>query len=303
MRKTWFQIARIALPLVTLAAFYAALFLFSVKRARVSSPPRPVLTAEQSKALLARSKSLIGEGNYREALQPSLLLYGAYPENHIYIEQVAEIYEHLGDYAHAAQYWEKYLDHAPRPETGCPQIGDDYWKQGEAGEQKAIAAYERCVKLDPTNPDAVFYLAHALEKSDDLDRAASVYQQGIKMSPNYVDLRLGLARVWVQQGKYPEAQEAAQQVLDNSPNNVDALLVMGLSYMREHDLKKAKKYLTKGVKISDSYTDFHLALAHIAEVEKDDREAMRQYTRILELQPDNAGVRARLESLKKETGQ
>jgi tetratricopeptide (TPR) repeat protein len=301
MRKAWLHIARLALPVVTLAAFYAMLFWFSVERARVSHQPRPALTAEQSKALLARSKSLIAEGNYREALQPSLLLFAAYEENHIYIEQVAEIYEHLGDYQHAAQYWEKYLDHAPRPETGCPQIGDDYWKQGEAGEPKAIAAYERCLKLDPTNPDAIFYLAHALEKSGELDRAASVYQQGIKTSPQYVDLRLGLARVWVQQGKYPEAQQATQQVLAKSPNNVDALLVMGLSYMRQHNLKEAKKYLTKGVKLSDTYTDFHLALAHIAEVEKDDREAMRQYTRILELQPDNGAVRARLESLKKET--
>jgi tetratricopeptide (TPR) repeat protein len=300
MQIPWPKILRIALPIVTLGIFYSALFWFSVRRARVHVRPRPVLTSAQTRAVLARSRTLLGEGRYREALQPSLLLFEANPENHIYIAQVARTYEHLSDYQHAAQFWEKYLDYAPSPETGCPQIADDYWKQGEGKEQEAIAAYERCLKLDPTNPDFVFYLGHALEMAGKLDRAAEVYARGVKMSPDYPDLQNGLARVWVRQGKYAEGEKAALDVLAKSPNNVDALLVMGLSRMKQGDLTQAKKYLARGVELSDTYVDLHLALAHIAELEKDYPEAVRQLSRVLELRPDDDATRARLERLEKE---
>ncbi len=301
MEKLKPTILRVVLPLATLGAFYAALILFSVGKARVYRQPRPALTAKQSQAVLLKSRKLLADGKYREALGSSLLLTEAYPANHVYLEQVAQIYEHLKDYEAAAGYWEKYMKYAPVPETACPQIGNDYWKQGEAGEPKAIAAFERCLKLDPTDPDFVFYLAHGLEMSGDYARAAREYRRGIKMSPQYVDMRVGLARVMVREGKYAEAQAAGQKILAKSPNDVDALLVMGLSYMLQGQLDQAKGYFAKGVQLSPDYTDFHLELAHIAEKQNDYPEAIKQYTEVVRLQPGNQVIRTALANLKKET--
>src|SRR4029077_4307353 len=138
----------IFLPLAFLALASIALFsrhgLFGFGRSQ-----KPTLTPQESQQLSDLSKSLVSEGRYQDALDPTLALYRVYPGNHIYIGRLAQIYDHLGRYGEESKYWEKYLDHAPTPIEGCPMIGQAYWKQGEQFEKQAIAAYERCLALDP----------------------------------------------------------------------------------------------------------------------------------------------------------
>ena len=240
-------------------------------------------------------KSLFRQGKYEEALTDGLRLHESYPGNHIYIEMVADIYDHLGRYPEEAEYWEKYFDRAPNPVTACPQIGQAYWKQGK--EKEAISAFERCLQRDPENSDSIFYLAHALEMSGQTERAGELYQRGMKIAPEYTDLQLGLARIDLRQDKVPQARDLALNALKKSPENVDALLVAGLVYSREGDLAKAKQYLEHGSKLADGYLDFHFALARIAEEENNSSEALRQYDRILRDQPDNQAIRSKRDAV------
>ena len=41
---------------------------------------------------------------------------------------------------------------------------------------KALDAYERCLKLDPAEPDSIFYLALAYERRGDINRARALYE-------------------------------------------------------------------------------------------------------------------------------
>ncbi|MFO0983149.1 MAG: YaiO family outer membrane beta-barrel protein [Planctomycetota bacterium] len=65
---------------------------------------------------------------YQEALAPSLELQRV-PGNHVYLERLAEIYDHLGRFAEEAAMWEQYLLHAPTPVEACPRISEAYRKQ------------------------------------------------------------------------------------------------------------------------------------------------------------------------------
>lgn len=262
--------------------------------AKSASPSKP-LTAEESAAMWEDCKSLFRQGKYEEALTDALRLHESYPGNHIYIEMVADIYDHLGRYPEEAEYWEKYFDRAPNPVTACPQIGQAYWKQGK--EKEAISAFERCLARDPENSDSVFFLAHALEMSGQTERAGELYQRGMKIAPEYTDIQLGLARIDLRQDKVPQARDLALKALKKSPENVDALLVAGLVYSREGDLAKAKQYLEQGSKLADGYLDFHFALARIAEEENNFSEALRQYDRILKDQPDNQTIRSKRDAV------
>jgi tetratricopeptide (TPR) repeat protein len=245
-------------------------------------PPRQ-LTAAESSTLWSQCKSLYGQSKYHEALAAALQLHDAYPGNHLYIEMAAESYERLGDYPHEAEFWEKYFDSAPNPVTACPQIGHAYWKQGRT--EEAIAAFERCLARDPKNSDSIFYLAHALELAGELDRAADLYRRGLNLAPEYADMKVGLARIWLHQGKTAQAEAASKTILQRSPDNLDALLVAGLAYSSEGQFQRAKEYLVKGVNLSDTDSDFHEALARIAEQEDDVAEALRQYDAILKQHP------------------
>ena len=284
-------------PLVFLVLAYVALFtrhgLFGFGRGEV----KPVLSQQESQRLTNESKSLIGQGKYQDALAPTLTLYKAYPENHIYIGHLAEIYDHLGRFDEEAKYWEKYLDHAPTPVEACPQVGQAYWKQGDKFEKQAIAAFERCLALDPQNTDSIFYLAHAFEMTGEWARSAELYQKGLAISPEYTDLKLGLARCWVRLDKYSEALQLVEKILAKKPDKADALLILGMIYLHQDNYVEAKKVLMRGIQLSDTDPDFHVLLARVAENMNDNAEALRQYTRLAELRPGDERARSKRDAL------
>jgi tetratricopeptide (TPR) repeat protein len=288
-----------AIPLLFLVLAYLALF----SRYRLFGPrdTRIVLTQEQSQRLADQSKLLIDEGRYSDALTPTLTLSQAYPDNHIYLGHLADIYDHLGRYSDEASAWEKYMNRAPVPVEACPKIGQAYWKQGDKFEAQALAAYQRCLALDPSNTDSIFYLAHALEMSNQWAQAADYYKKGLAISPDYTDLALGLARCWVRLDKLDDAQKLALQVLSKHPDSSGAFLVLGMVDLHQENYAGAKKQLTHGVELSDSDPDFHFLLARVAEDTSDTAEELRQYNRLVELRPDDAQIRSRRDSLAAQT--
>jgi tetratricopeptide (TPR) repeat protein len=282
---------RIALPLLVLGVAYLAIKQYPRGAGRAR------LTPEESSALLDESKGLLKEHKYAEALAPSQKLYEAYPDNHIYIEQMADIYDQLHRYKEEAEFWERYRQHAPQPITACPRIGQAYQKQGMPKE--AIFAFEWCLSLDPNNADFIFSLAHSLERNAEFERAAEVYARGIAISPDYSDLRIGLARAQIHLDKISQAEETALQVLKQTPDNTDALFVLGFAYYRGGDLVQARQYLEKGVKRAEGNTDFYVLLGQIAEKEKKLPEAIGYYDKAVELSPGDQEIRAHRDDLKK----
>ncbi len=290
------KVGRVVLPLLVLAMFYVAIFSkYGVFGTR--GPARPKLTQEEAQHLEGDSKALIRDQKYQDALAPTLKLYQAYPENHIYIGRLADIYDHLGRYADESQMWEQYADRAPTPVEACPQYGQSYWKQGAGHEKQAITAYERCLSFDPKNPDSIFYLAHALEMDGQWDRAAQYYEQGLQISPQYTDLELGLARCRIRQERVDEAKAIADKILAKTPERADALLIEGLVYLHQDKYADAKKVLEHGAKVADDDPDFHLLLARVASETNDPAEELRQYNRLVELKPNDAQIRARRDAL------
>lgn len=245
--------------------------------------------AEALRGLAARSQEAYLAGRWNEALEPTLALHEAYPENHVYLGRLAQIYQEIGRPEDEARTWEEYLVVAPIPSEACPQLGRAYWKQGATG--KAIDAFERCLRLDPEDPDAIFFMAWGYEHVGDVARAFALYEKGHAQSPGYDDMTLGLARIHLRQGKVSLAHAAASKILARAPENVDALLVLGLSLVREGRPEKARALFEKGASLSDAYADFHLALGRMAESEGKLDEARRRYAHVLDLDPGNAEAR------------
>jgi tetratricopeptide (TPR) repeat protein len=287
LNATW----RVAPPFLV-ALLYVDLFTSPfVSRMGLSSTgqtdPR-ALPPEEVKKLVALSDSRFQKGEYKEALEPALKLYNSYPENPVYLQRLADIHNRLGQYREEAAMWEQFLQHAPVPVEGCPQIGKAYEKQGKRTE--AIHAFERCLAFDTTEPDSLFFLAHALEVERQFDRAEKLYLQCISISAKYSDCQLGAARVLFRRGHGAQAKQIAEEVLGRSPNNTDALLVMALVNWSQGNLSEARRILERAVKLSDRYTDLYLVLGRIAERQGDTKLARASYEHVLALDPDNVDI-------------
>jgi tetratricopeptide (TPR) repeat protein len=264
---------RFAFPAAVLYLFYWALVLNPwVDESAGAAAARSAngLTVAATRDLVDQSKDLLQEKKYDQALPKMLRLHRAFPENHIYIEDLANIYQALGRYGEEAQMWEQYMLYAPVPVEGCPQIGVAYQNQSRPSD--AEKAFERCYGIEPNSDNILFY-AHALEMKGDYRKAAALYEQGVKRSPNYADLSIGLSRVQMFLEQTDAAKRRVLEVLKRSPDNVDALLVAGMVLTREGELVEARKYLERGIHLSPTYRDLQLALGRLASAEREKRAA------------------------------
>ncbi|MDP8980520.1 MAG: tetratricopeptide repeat protein [Acidobacteriota bacterium] len=265
---------KFALPVAVLYLFYWALIVNPwVDESAASSGTQTAngLSADAVRDLVDQSKKLLQEKKYEQALPLMLRVHKAYPESHIYIEHLATIYAALGRFGEEAQMWEKFLQYAPMPAEGCPQIGQAYEKQNKLVE--AEKAFERCYIIEPNSDNILFY-AHAVEMKGDYKKAAALYEQGVKRSPNYGDISVGLARVQMFTGQSAKAKERVLAVLKRSPDNVDALLVAGMACTRTGDFALARKYLEHGLKLSPSYRDLQQAMAHLRASSRPPKQAL-----------------------------
>jgi tetratricopeptide (TPR) repeat protein len=206
------------------------------------------------------------KGEHQAALEPARRLYLDHPRNHVYIEQLATVDQALGKYQEAAELWEQYLQYAPTPIEGCPQIGVAYRQAGQ--KERAVDALKRCLAFEANNPDVLYYLGDTYQSLGHVAEAEAAYRKGLSVAPNDPDLVLGLARIDLQRGQAARAAAAAAKVLERWPDNSDALLVAGLAAIRNNRLAEARRYLERGARISGRYADIQLALASLTERER-----------------------------------
>jgi len=215
---------------------------------------------EQMQELVARGKELIAAGRLEEALDPSLQLHKAYPENQIYIKQLADIYDSLGRFTEAAPMWEHYLEYSPTPIEGCPQIALAYRNLGQRAEE--AKAFERCWHIE-ANSDTILFYAHSLEMQGQYGRALELYRDGFSRAPDYADMAVGLARIQMRVGQIAEARTGIAKVLEKAPDNVDGLLVAGMVFARTGERAAAIRYLEKARTLAPDYKELGEVLASV----------------------------------------
>ena len=296
MRKSFDAIVvRAAYPLVVLALCYWALFTSPVSTPVPLTDTPGAPTVDATREMVEHARELLRAENYQEALEPVKTLWAMDQTSHIYAKWLAEISQHLHKPQDEARYLEQMARLSPTPFEACPRLGEVYWEQGLPKE--SMDAYERCHKFDESDPDGVFYLARSYEWAERFDDAQKLYQHGLELDARYMDMRLGLARLQMRRGKTEDARARAIQILDEMPGNVDAMLIIGLSYQRDGNRREARKYLEQGLKLHESYADFHLALGILDEEDQRVTQALDHYTRTVALAPENhdaAVRRARL---------
>ena len=287
---------RIIAPLLGLVAYYVILH-GNFGGWKLVPPPSQTskLTDQDSRQLLESSDSFRRQGQPEKALPLLQQLRAAYPQNHIYMRQMAEVYHQLGRFKEEAATWEDFLKVAPLPVEGCPSIILAYQRSAQAKE--SIDAAKRCVDIDPNNLDFSYYLGYSYELEKQFEKAVEVYSAAMPRDEKNMDLRVGLARTRMHQGNPSQALELAGEVLKHSPQNVDAMLVMGLSFWHQGNLVQARNYLEKGAAVAHEYTEFYVALGKIAEEENQKGKAKEAYSHALKLEPNNQDIAQRLQSL------
>src|ERR1044072_2581250 len=225
---------RIITPLAILLLFYWAIY---VSPNMVSSDTE-VLNPEQARELLDESRLKVREKKYEEALALTLRLNKSFPQNHIYLEQLASIHHYLRQFKDEAECWSKYMQYSPTPLDACPHYSEAYRALNMINEMHE--ACKKCYELDQRNVDSIFFLALSFERLGQIEKAKELYEKGVEIYPAYSDQQIGLARVILRWGNVAKEKDIITKINQDSPNNVGGLLVWGLTLRAEGRANEAK---------------------------------------------------------------
>lgn len=97
---------------------------------------------------------------------------------------------------------------------------------GELSEpDKAVAALERAIQLNPDNAENHFGLGYIAHLMDSSARAVKALRKAIDLSADHLDARNLLARIYLDQGRLDEAKTQLQEVRRREPDNQEAMIL------------------------------------------------------------------------------
>jgi tetratricopeptide (TPR) repeat protein len=253
--------------------------------------------AENPRYTLERVETLKKRSNYLQALTHIKRLTKQFPTNHVYWQQEADIEHRLAQSKDEARALEKVMIYSSMPGEACPALGQAYESSGE--KSKALEAHLRCLKLEPTNIDFQFYLAHSEERFGSIDNAFEGYQKCLKHIETHMDCNTGLARVYLRKGQPNEALNvlAAPALRAKVNNNADALLARAISQRRLDRPKLATEDLEKATKLAPEYTDLWIELGNLYIETGNKAAALKHLQQALTLDPSNLKIKAQVHGL------
>ena len=163
-----------------------------------------------------------------------------------------------------------------------------------------IRSLERAIELEGTNPSLYLLLGQARIFDKQTDEAAKNFQKAVQLKPDYIEAYLALGALGEQTGKIDEAVAYLNQAALVAPRNVDALFNLGrLLYERggEGDTLRARNSLETVVRINPQHANALFLLGLLSERQGNPQIALDYYRKVLELNPDNAEVKRKVDLL------
>lgn len=163
-----------------------------------------------------------------------------------------------------------------------------------------VSSLERAVSLESTNP--VFYVglgnAKLLEKR--YTEAKDDFEKAIKLKPDLVIAYVRLALLHETQNKINDAIATLERGLNYGRQDAGYVFQLGRYYFNRNqkdDYGLAELAFRRAIALNPNYSDALFSLAYLYEKTGHKSEALQLYKRVLELNPDNKDLKAKISGL------
>ncbi|MCK5439079.1 MAG: tetratricopeptide repeat protein, partial [Gemmatimonadetes bacterium] len=110
---------------------------------------------------------------------------------------------------------------------------------------EARVLFERTLEIDPTQDDALYFLAGILMLSGDLDGAQEHYEAALQFSPTPAPIHRELARLSMLRGDAEGARSHFERAIDANPNHIESLIALGSWHARRKEHEAAGEYFRR----------------------------------------------------------
>ena len=209
------------------------------------------------------------------------------------------------------------VSHLERTIELRPYFEDAHWTMGNVllnahpndpqVRERAINYYRNAINLHPTSKRyleslASVYLEQAKRSSDAGDDQAMrrLLGQALEVYPDYAQAHYALGSTLHQQGDEDGAARHYLQVLRTEPNHSGARYNLALIYYERskfHEGKSKIDLLKEAVELNSEFAQAHYVLGRTLRGQGDTKGAIKHYSEVLRINPDNQEVRDILKEL------
>jgi tetratricopeptide (TPR) repeat protein len=213
----------------------------TVTRSRAKQLAVKVTSGEQ---LLIRWLADAQENNYLPAIATMNDLLAKYPRDQRLAYLAGDWLMQQQRYEQAVGVLERALALNPNYAAALNDVAYGYADTGNF--EKAFAAMDRYVALEPDQPNPHDSYGEILRMAGKLDAALEQYRMSIRIDPNFGS-ELGVADTYALMGKELEAREEYDRAIVFAPSNADKVqreLQSAVTWIRENNRKTAERALS-----------------------------------------------------------
>jgi tetratricopeptide (TPR) repeat protein len=154
----------------------------------------------------------------------------------------------------------------------------------------AVNSYTEAIKRNPLSPSLYLNLAQLQASQNKLDDALKTLGVALQVKNNYLDAIFLLSQVTAAQGNLKDAIIAAQVATQLNPQSAILFFQLGLLQYNNKDYASAAKALATAVELQSDYANaqYFLGLAYARL--NDTANAITQFTRLAQTNPDNQEI-------------
>ena len=174
-------------------------------------------------------------------------------------------------------------------------LGLAYYQGGSI--EKAIAAYQTAIQLEPNFADAYGGLGIIYWRNGDLDAAIRHCQKAIKIAPENIEFHQNLTQIYWQKGMYDRAAIGYRIILELNPSDEKALHHLGIILLSKQAYDEAVSCFQKVLQINPDNALTHGALGTAYYKLGEEGPAIHEFQEVLRLDPQNQDAREMLKRL------
>ncbi|MDR1153888.1 MAG: tetratricopeptide repeat protein [Bacteroidales bacterium] len=192
----------------------------------------------------------------------------------------------FGNLPDAASMLTRCIDVNPYDAAAYFQLAEIYSMTDDPA--NALRYARLAARYDRKNEWYKMQLANLYLAEKNIDSAIVVYRQIIETQPDNTDLRYNLAVLHMEKNEYRKAFRELDKIEKTYGFTEDMAIAKYRVYSRKKDVKATEAILKKGIGMYPDELRFYGLLAELYSSTGREREAQENYTRLLEVDPENA---------------
>lgn len=220
------------------------------------------------------------------------------PENAAIHLDLSNVYLSLAEFDKAKQHLYQALRLNPNYAEGYNNLGRLLYKQSLFSE--AIPYFEKALRLHPEYFEAHYNLANSFSQLNNFNRALFHYQKAVALHPQHIDAQHNLGLVLFEAEKYNEAEGPLQIAWEASKQSASGL-ILGQTFLALGKIEQAKKLYESLLEKDDTLTEAHHNLGIIFLWAHEHEKALKQFEKVLSIDPSNETAKHMAHALKGET--